>query len=593
MMDFNPYRKFGLPLFLILNTALFAVVFGSRLADPDGFLFANAYDALKNYYNYIFYTEVQSQGGYLDYFGMNFPYQDYVFYTDSTPTISWLSKMLGLKEGALDFYNLIFLANFLISPVVAYKIGEILKFHYVINICSALFVVWLNPMVLNLAAWTNLSLSLFFLLSIYAFIVFVKSEFKSIKTVFTLMGIFLLVILASLTHLYYLPMLLFLLGPAFVILFFLDYKSKSIAGLTSLLLAFVFVYLFLRLSDGVYNLRPEDTLGFNSHEWTCTLGDYFKSYNFLSFPAFKEQSNWNLERLTFLGSAFPFFLLFLCGILVFVKRQKLILEDDVKIKSIVLSLLAGCLVCYFTSVGTQLNLFIGKINIYNFLNPLNIASEFSDTAKNFRCMSRFSLPFFTGIILLSFYVLDRGTKVLARKKLQWLLAGLIMVICYFDIYQMAKFASNDFKSENYFSEKSLESIPLIDNTFDAILPIPYYHVGSEKLGYIIDDTNEWSRFTYQLAIKNKRPLMSSKMSRTPISYAQNQLSFFQGNTDSEFLKLLKGKRILICESKTFKSPEMKDEPAKTIAANPKYFIEKWQPQFLKTVGDVNYYILEF
>ena len=238
------------------------------------------------------------------------------------------------------------------------------------------------------------------------------------------------------------------------------------------------------------------------------------------------------------------------------------------------------------------DLFIGKIKIFNFLNPLNVLSKLSDTAKHFRCMSRFSLPFFTGITVVAFYLLDRGFNCFKNRKWVWLPIGLMLILCVIDVFQMAKFASNDFKAQNYFSDEGMRDVPLIEESFDAILPIPYYHVGSEKLGYIIDDTDQWSRFTYQLAIKNKKPLVSNKMSRTPVVYAQKQLSLFQSETDSALLSQLKGKRILICQSKVFKAPEMKDEPAKSIAADPNLLIDKWQPKLIKTTDGVEYYLLE-
>jgi len=574
------------PLFIIANLICFFWVFGGRFFDLDGFLFTNAYDGLKNYFNFLYFTSVQ-ESSLLEYHGMNYPFHDYIYYTDSTPIISWLSRMLGLGEHALKIYNLIFLLNFIFAPLLAYKIGEKLNFSKLINVCFAFFVVWMHPMLINLASWTNLSLSIIFLAAIFLFIKINETKTGSKGFYWNLFLVFLLIVLAM-------TLIKTVLIPAFAFLFLKKERIKSILGMSTVLMSVIVVYALIRITDGIYDLRPTETLGFNSEGWTCHLGDYFKSYNFLDLPAFKEQSDWNLERLTFLGSAFP--LIIVLALVVFVLRLKngtrLSKNEDSKDR-IILAILAGTLICYFTSIGNQMNLFVGKIQIFNFLNPLNILAKLTDSAEHFRCMSRFSLPVFTGLTLGSFYLLDRVVKLPFGEWKKWLPVGVILILCLFDTYQMMKFASTDFTNDNYFSEENLRSIPTINEDFDAILPIPYFNVGCEKLGYIIDDNDQWSRFAYQLSLKNKKPLMASKMSRTPVEYSKKLMSLFEPETDSELLERLKGKTILICESLEHKAPEMKDEPALTISKNPKLFIEKWQPEFKGEVKGVNYYIIQF
>jgi len=448
-------------------------------------------------------------------------------------------------------------------------------------------------MVINLAAWTNLSLSVFFLSAIYLFIKTHSLDSESKKIYLYLSLLVGLIILASLTHLYYLPMLVFFLGPGFALMFFQRQKKKSLLGMAGLLSSVISVYAVIRITDGHYNIRPTETLGFNSEGWTCSLGDYFKSYNFLDLPALKEQSDWNLERLTFLGSGFPLLIVLVLVTFFLVRRQGISFNASKPGAQLIWGILAGTLICYFTSIGNQLNLFVGKIQVFNFLNPLTILAKLSDSAEHFRCMSRFSLPVFTGVSLLGFYFLDRVVKLPFGEWKKWLIVGMLLLVSLFDVFQMMHFTSKDFTADNHFSEENLESIPVINDEFDAILPIPYFNVGSEKLGYIIDDNDQWSRFVFQFSLKNKKPIMASKMSRTPVVHSEKLLSLFQETTDAELLELLKGKKILICESTEYKAPSMKDEPAMTIASSPKIFIDKWQPQFKGEANGINYYLLEF
>ena len=100
---------------------------------------------------------------------------------------------------------------------------------------------------------------------------------------------------------------------------------------------------------------------------------------------------------------------------------------------------------------------------------------------------------------------------------------------------------------NIFNETHNASLPEIDGSqYDALLPLPYYHVGTEKKGWIIDDNNFWSRETYRRAIYYKLPLMACKMSRTPLYTAEKLFSLFGESPDPYLMKLLKGKKALVC-----------------------------------------------
>ena len=146
---------------------------------------------------------------------------------------------------------------------------------------------------------------------------------------------------------------------------------------------------------------------------------------------------------------------------------------------------------------------------------------------------------------------------------------------------------------NLFSTASNSNLPQLTTSYDALMPLPYYHVGTEKKGFIIDDNNFWSRETYRRALYYQLPLMACKMSRTPLVTAERMFSLFSDNPDAELLSMLKGKKILVIEDTVYKRVEIDTEPAATISMNHEKFLEVWKPNFLLEKDGVKYYELTF
>jgi hypothetical protein len=577
----------GFGILFFINIAIFYIAFGPRFLHPDDFLFTNSYDGIKNYYNYIYYTTIGSE--WLEYTGMNYPFTDHVLFTDSTPVLGFFVKAFGLSDYAISIYNLFFIIPFLFASPLSYAIGRELDFKPLLNIVFALAVVWLHPMLFNMGEWVNLSMSIYFLLAIYIYILWFKNKGIGLRY---LMSLFILIMVASFTHLYYLPLILFLIGPPMAYNVIAGSRQKAMIGLMTMLVGAVVVILFAKLSDPYASIRPTEVLGYNAPGLTCAWSDYLKSYECLSLPAFFKQENWNIEKLTFLGSAFPLTLLVAIVLIwgVVKEKNRSILSQHKLFTAIAF----GSLVCYFTSLGTKLEVFNDSVRIYNFLNPLNIISEFSESAKNFRSMARFSLPAYTGLIICGFYVLNEFIKCESHKSIKQFIVAFICFIYLVDVYQMTMHTKIAANQPNIFDEAHNASLPEIDiSSYNALLPLPYYHVGTEKKGWIIDDNNFWSRETYRRALYYKLPLMACKLSRTPLYTAEQLFSLFSGSPDPQIMNLLKGKKVLICVDTIYKKMNIDTEPAKTIAVSQEQFLEQWQPTFLLEKDGVKYYELFF
>ncbi len=583
------------PIWIILAIQLVMafVIFGQKIFNPSDYLYTVDYDGLKNYFNYLFYTTCQNSENLLAYKGMSYPFYDHILYADTTTVLALLVKVLGIKEHSLAVYNLFFLLTFLLAPLVAFNIGRHLNFKLFLNITFSLFIVWVHPMILRWGEWSNLSLSIIYLLAVLVLIKsFAHKNSKSQLAIIHL-SLFFLIVISSFIHLYYLIILGIFLGFAYLIGFFIVDKKQSLLFLLNLLLAAVTVFAIVYLSDDLISQRPPKGMGFDNPGNSCDWWDYLNSYSFLSFPSIFNLT-WNESSPKFLGSAFPLTILAIVIFSFFGKKGERFILHSGKTKYLIHLILWPTLICFFTSLGFKIYL-TNSVKIYNFFNPMSILAMLSESFEHFRYLSRFGHIAFTGITIVTCYGLNEIIKRFSiQKPIAWL-AYCAMIIMLFDVFESSTNMSTLFDHNNIFSEKYLdESLPEFDNyTFDAILPIPYYHVGSENWNYTIDDQNPWSRLTYMMSIKYQIPLMSQKSARASVINTKHLFSLFTDQPSEEIVNKLEGKNILLCVSQKYHAHDTEHEPARTLNQQALSYIEKWQAEFIINYNEVDYYLVEF
>ncbi len=84
------------------------------------------------------------------------------------------------------------------------------------------------------------------------------------------------------------------------------------------------------------------------------------------------------------------------------------------------------------------------------------------------------------------------------------------------------------------------------NDYQALLPVPYYNVGSEDYDHTINDFDGFSAFSYRLSLYSHLPMMACKLSRIPPRFSEELLNLV--TTDSLSLgmkRLMNDKPILV------------------------------------------------
>lgn len=110
-------------LLLVIGLVLW-VLFGPIIRNPDNFLFGEGDDAIKNYFTYIYYT-LFDKGTHFS--GMNYPFGEHVVFTDSQPFFSLITNLVnkiypltGLQ--VIGVINMLMLAGIFTGAVFIYLI---------------------------------------------------------------------------------------------------------------------------------------------------------------------------------------------------------------------------------------------------------------------------------------------------------------------------------------------------------------------------------------------------------------------------------------------------------------------------------------
>jgi hypothetical protein len=256
------------------------------------------------------------------------------------------------------------------------------------------------------------------------------------------------------------------------------------------------------------------------------------------------------------------------------------------------------LVMLFVSMGEKYYPSYPKdeVLIYNILNPFLYLHFFTDMVEQFRCIGRFIWPFYFGF---SFWVLYTVVKLIAQypPRVRAVSLVLISLLGFYEVIDFCRELNKANQRENLFtaaSRKEFTSLHIDYTKYQAILPVPYFMVGSEDYDRTIDDKDEWSNYCFRLNMHSNLPLMSCKLSRTPPAFAGALLALVAKDSMTASLSgMFNDKKVLVAVNKKYLSDPGMDMSANE-ASRAYYFAAN---EFAKrnglvavdSLGDVVYY----
>lgn len=601
-----------LPIVLLIQLMLIYWVYQPFFSNGETMAFYPSIDGLKNYFTYFTYL-TQSENIAADFHtAMNYPFGEYIFYIDNTPALAlplkWFSDhFFDITPYAFRIFNWICLLGILLSTLFSWLILKRLTKHIWLFSIFAITLPWITPQIFRLGlGHFNLSFSWAFLVVFYALIQLYDHRKNWKKVLKISLIISLLVYFISFLHLYYLPMLCVIIGMFGVVIAIWERKNKPQLFKW---LAFTFgvplfnlmaVWLTIRLNDRFYPLRKKVEEAYNWSEWNFKIDGFYTAYDSFNIPfLFKSNLSLTYDSCSYLGAGTLYGLTFLFVWLLIKtiqKRSQFITAFKTYFSGekgeIALLIFFAGLMCFNLAIGEYAKMFNDKLSLDNPLHPFKYIRLIAGEVTQFRVVARFNWVCFWAFNFTIIYLMDQFFD---RHKQSWI-RGLLIVFVLFSIVDMVNM-QQDIQTKNYKNPlRNQAVIQPIENLlkgidtkkYQAVLPLPYYLLGSENKEMMLAPNDDWEAETLVFFIKSDLPLMSSHFTRSAIVQHEALLSIFTEKGANDYLKKHLGNRpILIFKTnkKTAWTMEFENEQLTNYFNHGQKIVEQYDMKLLKTEGD--------
>lgn len=607
MMLKNYLQKYGLLITIVLQMILLIIGFNKAFSRAGDYMFLNIFDGFKNYFTFQSYLS-QPKGDLLKFTQMNYPYGEYIFYTDNSPAIALPLKFISdniidLTAIGVPLYNFILIFGYLLTTVFTYFI---LKKHLQTGWLIILFSIclsWIHPQILRpFVGHLNLGWAWVLLFAMYATQKIMDADSDKNRTQKWLIGLTLMLIWSAFIHLYYLLINVTFLGFWAVAWAIDNYWKKEnwwkplLKGIVPGVIALAITMIIIRLVDTEYANRLA-AKGYNFQDWKLYIPSLFHSYehNTMYFP-FRAIKSINYESYSYLGS---FALFGILGFLIIriLKRSDWIKSFIGKLKidknRILYYWLFAAIMMSFIALGNEIH--TSNYKIYNYLSLFYYVNQVTEMTTHFRCLGRFSWFLFWAVNFIFAFIIDqifinsnkRYFKIIAIVLIGLLILDAKDFLIHFNKIERA----NQLTHQANFPEIIELTKDLNSSEYQAILPIPYFHTGSEDFHFTLDAPAMWLNRCGQFQQATNLPLIASQMSRTAHYQPQELFSIFTDSIPNQnLLDRFNDKPILVFYSKFLNEKDdkwikNKREPSFTVATKGKAIIEKYDMVLVKETKD--------
>jgi len=498
---------------IILPLLLIMFIYDPVIFHPSEYLFSLKGDGLKNYYSFTWFLD--NNDAWIHHSGMNYPYGDHYIYTDGFFVIGWLCKSLGISGiTGIGIINLLMMLSPVVSAFFLYKVLKIYRVPGLLAIVGATAIAIMSPQVDRMGGHYALAISFSFPLTLYLMVKFFKEDLNSKYSIFLFINNLFWFFIHP-----YLGMIatLFNLSVWLVRLLFQWWVSRSFSFpvkdiVLQSILPLVVLTLFMSVTD-THSDRPEKPTGF--WEANASIKSLFVP---TKGPLNMWQNRFDMKKEPWEGRAYTglgTFVLLVFLLLRFIVYRKL---DVSEIKN------GSPNLSYFFIGSVLVLIFSFGIPFYQLPSLVEVFSP----VRNFRAIGRFSWAFF---YVASLFVIIQSYNIVQNKSNvgAWILVLFFSGASLFEgLNSHFKMAEKALNSVNYFNPEALP-IAMKDmlNELDkedvlAIMPLPYFHVGSES--FTIHSKKEILLNTILLSYHSGLPILSSQLSRTSVTEAKKSMT---------------------------------------------------------------------
>ncbi|HLO38541.1 MAG TPA: hypothetical protein VK173_08625 [Lacibacter sp.] len=501
-------------------------------------MFTYSGDGLKNYFAVTYY--LQHNTG-LHFTGMNYPFGEHLSFADGQPGLAlpykWISYLFpSLRMYGIGLTNAAVLLGIIIAPYFLYKILKRFEVTDALAFPAALLICFLSPQFFRIEGHYALSYPFFFCAAWYLFLV--AEEKQSIRST-TLLIVFITWI--GLLHFYLAAIVALFLAAYNLPALFFNRKTTSLKQQllrwAPVLVPIVLLQLFM-LTDSVPD-RPNKPWGFfyATSDWSSVfLPHIVDLFGNPVKPLFDRY--W--EGFAYIGIAANLF----CVAFI--------------IHHIIHFLTPGKTTSLFT---TQQYLFLTSavlLLLFSMSIPFKwgLESWFDrlPMLRQFRAPGRFAWPFYyvAGVLAVVYFsqLLKSTSKPIFKKIVTTVIVLIGLVWAAECVYRMKDRNALAQRSVGYYriiAEQNISDLLKKSghyaDEFQAILTLPYFHVGSEKFSM----SNGLSEIhAMKASLQTGLPLMNVMMSRTSLEQSKLLMQFFSDSLiEKKIIPLLDKKPLLI------------------------------------------------
>ena len=483
---------------------------------PNDILLSGGGDGLKSYF--CFYYHIHYDESLIHFTGMNYPYGEHYLFTDGFPLITWLVQLLPfLKPFGIGLIHWSLVLSLWLTPLFIFLILKKMKTATWIALLGAFSLFLLQPQFPRLFSHLSLAYSLFFPLSWYILIRY-NEESNKRKWLFI-----------SITNQLFWYFMHPYLGFIITLFYGLEWLfqqfqkvswKKRLSEFVPVVTPLICIQLFLKLTDHIKD-RPVNPYGFF---------EYQAQWKSIFLPPIGAIHRWLQSYIDFVdvGWEGQTYLGYLTILMLLVGGVKLIPHVRNRFRSLIT--FHRTLLFYFCGASILLILSFG----FPFNGNPNWL-EFVPVLKQFRALGRFSWPFYyvggiLGLVLLSQLYQSLSQK---NKRTSYLAAAFVSFLIGLQIVEAwnLRIIPESF-SVNLFQQKNLnkEQKQLIQFTksgkgkYEALLPMPWFHVGSETFGKVA--TQETLLHSFLISAHTGIPINAVMMGRTSREQTMRYFQFF-------------------------------------------------------------------
>jgi hypothetical protein len=521
-------------ILLALITAFLFGFYGKILISPNSYMFSSSGDGMKNYYTYAYY--IQNNKSFTNFDGMNYPYGENFTYTDCHPVLASMLKLLhplfpGLSLYSIGIVNILMIISLGLTAIILYFLFRELKVEHLLAVFGAMGIMALSPQILRFTGHYALSYSFFIPLTIYLLLLYEKGANRK--------RIFFFLVLSTLfffgVHAY-LGMIAATLVLTYVFVRILNQLikenhidiMKQLSLMAAAIIPVALYYLFVKITDTHTGrtTNPWGILENHADPGSVFLPTHPPFNNIKEFLFPRVSQPW--EGLSYIGLITIIVIsLFLVFSIVSSAKTKSLTFNKTWVNSQPLRLLflASIIILAFS-------MFLP----FRWFHLEQMINHF-DIIKQFRAIGRFAWVFYFVSTIVLVTIINNAFQWLSGKKMlvpAYILAVIIPLLLFTEGWDYHKTMSKLLvKSPNLFDinqtpenlKKDIESVNIYH--YQAILPFPFFYIGSENYGKVADD--KIYRLSFIFSYHLGLPIVGSYLTRTSIHESKNIMQLFASN----------------------------------------------------------------